>query len=87
MGPDIRDLAATMLSLPIRPNPEPPGWTPPTITPQAVDIASSTTPLTVLGKRNSTIGARIAAVSLLDCGFPLDKIVSRTGMAPSIVYF
>jgi hypothetical protein len=100
-GPDLRDpggssstlvlssTSSSMISLPIRPNPIPEGWTPPIITPQAVDIATSTTPLASTlpkGKKQNSVGARVAALSLFDCGFEMDKITLRTGVSLSSVY-
>ena len=100
-SPDLRDprgslltlvLSSTslsMISLPIRPNPIPEGWTPPIITPQAVDIATSTTLLasTLLkGKKQNSVRAQVTALSLFDCGFKIDKITLRTSVSLSSVY-
>jgi hypothetical protein len=100
-GPDLRDprgssstlvLSSTslsMISLPIRPNPIPEGWTLPIITPQVVDIATSTTSLasTLLkGKKQNSVRARVAALSLFDYGFKIDKITLRTSVSLSSVY-
>lgn len=93
-GPDLSEPVDTELleprtnqiSLPLRPNPTPEGWTPPIITSQALDIASSGAYSLKPKKKEHTVGARIAAISLLDCGFDREKIVSRTGIALSTIY-
>ena len=54
-----------------------------------MDIATSTTPLASTlpkGKKQNSVGARVAALSLFDYGFEMDKITLRTSVSLSSVY-
>ena len=54
-----------------------------------MDIATSTTLLASTlpkGKKQNSVGARVTALSLFDCGFEMDKITLRTSVSLSSVY-